>query len=331
VCIKMVKYIRRGLVAVAAVLLVALPSLQSVGAQSNSSSGGVANGFRVSPVRSEVTVDKGKNTTVTITVENPTNVATVAQPVVNDFIASDDESGTPRLILDSNVSAPKNSFKKLVGDLPKIPLGSREKKDINVKVAIPSSASAGGYYGAIRFVPSGTEQNGNVGLTASVGTIVLVTVPGDLKERLDLAQLSASQDGKTKGFITSGDVSVLTRLNNTGDIHVRPFGRVNVKNMFGSTVASYELNDKEPRSNILPGSTRKFEDKLPKDIKWFGRYTIQTNLGYSQGGGELIIANATFWYMPTWTIYATLILMLAIAGGGYFLYRKLSKKSHRKV
>jgi hypothetical protein len=326
----MVKYIRRGLTAVAAVLLVALPSVQNVGAQSNSSSG-VANGFRVSPVRSEVSVNKGKSTTVTITVENPTNAATTAQPVVNDFVASEDESGTPRLILDSNVSAPKNSFKKLVGDLPKIPLNSKEKKDINVRIAIPADANAGGYYGAIRFVPSGTEQNGNVGLTASVGTIVLVTVPGDLKEKLDLVQLSASQNGKAKSFLTSGDVNVLVRLNNAGDIHVRPFGRVNVKNMFGKTVATYEFNNSEPRANILPGSNRKFENSLPKDTRWFGRYTVQTNLGYSQGGGELIIAKATFWYMPTWTIYAILVLMLAIAGGGYFLYRKLSKKSHRKV
>jgi hypothetical protein len=304
--------------------------IQTVGAQSGQANG-AANGFRISPVRSELTIQKGKSQSITITVENPTGVSTVVRAVVNDFVASDDESGTPRLILDENAPKPKNDFEGLVNKIPDVELGPQQKKDIAVKISVPANANAGGYYGAIRFVPANTNvQQLNVGLTASVGTIVLVTVPGDLKESVNLLEIAASQNGKAKGFITSGDVGVITRLKNEGDIHVKPFGRVQVKSMFGKTVASYEFNSTDPRSNLLPDSVRRFDNELPKGTKWFGRYTIEANLGYSQGSGNLIIAKATFWYIPTWALYALGGLLLAIIVGAYLLYRKFSAKGPRK-
>src|SRR5579862_2371342 len=84
---------------------------------------GAANGFLISPVRSELTINKGQSQTVDITIQNPTNSPTVAQAVVNDFVASDDESGDPRLILDSNTPAPHNDFRTLVSPIPNVSLG----------------------------------------------------------------------------------------------------------------------------------------------------------------------------------------------------------------
>jgi hypothetical protein len=314
----MITYIRRGLVAAVATLSIVAIGAPSVGAQA---SGGSANGFRISPVRSELTIEKGKSQSITVTVENPTSVAMTARAVVNDFVASADETGTPRLILDAGTVLPKNDFKSLVAAIPDMQLLPNQKKDISVSISVPKGASSGGYYGAVRFIPAdGSNKQGNVGLTASVGTIVLVTVLGNLTEKLSLVQISAEQKNKAKSFITSGDVSVLTRLKNDGDIHVQPFGRVQVKNMFGKVVEDYEFNNVEPRANILPDSTRRFDDAL-KNKKWFGRYTIQANLGYAQGTGNLITTNAAFWYVPTWALYALLVLVLVIAIGGYLAVR----------
>lgn len=319
----MVRYVKRGSWAALMVFVVAAFSAGAVQAQST---GGVANGFRVSPVRSELTIEKGKSSAFTMTVENPTAVATTAKAVVNDFVASDDESGTPRLILDDKAQAPKNSFKSIVSSIPDQELGPKEKKDITVNISIPEGANAGGYYGAVRFVPSQEAQGGNVGLTASVGTIVLVTVPGNLTEKLDLVQMTAAQGGKAKSFITKGDVQVITRLKNDGDIHVQPFGRVEIKNMFGKAVASYDLNNTDPRANILPGSTRKFEDQINYK-KWFGRYTISANIGYSQGSGNIVSAQTSFWYMPAWSLYVLFGLVVVIAAAVYLLVRKFSARS----
>lgn len=310
------------------VTLLSASLLLPVAAQTNAPAK-TSNGYQISPVRSEYTIEKGKSDTLTISIQNPSEVATTAKAIVNNFVASEDESGTPRLVLADNAQPPKNNFKTLISDIPDVTLASKEKKDIPVKITVPASANSGGYYGAVRFVPANATQESTVGLTASVGTIVLVTVPGDLKLKLDVVQLSASQNGKPKSFITSGDVDVLTRLKNSGDIHLKPFGRVTVKNMFGKIVASYEFNNKDPRANILPDSIRKFEDPLGKH-SLLGRYTIESNLGYSTGGGDLLTAKSSFWYVPVWAVLVLIVLLLVIIGGIYWLVRKLSGASRSR-
>lgn len=318
--------IKRISLGLASLAVVASMGTALVGAQATSGSG---NGFRLSPVRSELTIEKGKSTVLTINIENPTDVQTTVQAVINDFISSDKENGEPRLILDDTGETPKNSFKELVQPLDDVVLGPREKKDIDVTIAVPADASAGGYYGAIRFVPASTTGSGNVGLTASVGSIVLVRVPGNLTERLELVQLSAAQNNNAKSFFMSGDVSALIRLKNTGDIHVQPFGKVQVKNMFGKVVGEYELNSTDPRANILPDSTRKFVDALP-DNNFLGRYTIVANIGYSQGSGELISSTASFWYMPLWAIIVLIALIVLVVAGIYWMVRKRKARKQHK-
>jgi hypothetical protein len=303
----------------------AITSLSPVVGQENLQSG---NGFRVSPVTSEFTIEPGRSEVLEVTVENPTGGPIVATTIINDFVASENESGDPRIILDENESAPRNSFKGLVNPIEPFTLEPLEKREVSFVVSVPEDATAGGYYGAIRFAPSGIDGDSNIALTASVGTIVLVRVPGDLREQLDIVQLSAAQGDKLKSLITGGDVSVLIRLKNSGDIHVKPFGRITVKDMFGKEVHAYELN--ENRSNILPDSIRRYQDDLPQQ-KWFGRYTIEANIGYSETGGGLITTQATFWYLPWWAIIGILVLVAAIVGGiTAFVKKQQAKKAQHR-
>ena len=309
----------RGALKRAIAILAALSVLVGFGGSLAIAQNNAGNGFRISPVRSEYIIDKGASETMTITLENPTAGPINARAVVNNFIASDKEDGEPRLILDDNAEQPRNNFKKLVAAIPDISLKPNEKKEIPVTISVPEDANSGGYYGAIRFLPIANAGDGNVALTASVGSIVLVRTPGDLQEKLNLVQLSAGQNGKTKSFLFSGDVDIVTRLKNVGNIHVQPFGKVQVKNMFGKVISEYELNSTDPRANILPDSIRRFEDdiKKPKPM-WFGRYTITANIGYSQGSGDFIQAKSSFWYLPTWFLILLLIIIAAIVGAVFW-------------
>lgn len=320
----------RGFVASLFLVAVLLPVAVS-SAQTTQSP--VGNGFRISPVRSEFTIEKGQAKTFVITLENPSTSPLTARPVVNDFVPSEDESGEPRLILDPDTVLPRNDFKRLVSPLQDVTIPGNQRVDIPVTISVPSYADAGGYYGAIRFIPVIPSEDGrNVALTASIGSIVLVQVPGEIKEQLTLLQLSAAQKDSARGFIIGGDVSIMTRLKNTGNIHVKPFGKVQVKNMFGKVIHEYEFNNIDPRANVLPDSIRKFIDPLPNK-RMLGRYTISANLTYSDGGGDLISGKATFWYFPTPVFYGLLLLLLLIAGGiNYFMYkmRRKRKTHHRR-
>lgn len=288
------------------------------------------NGFQVSPVRQEFDLAPGSSQVVTITVENPSNSEIIASPVVNNFLPSEDESGTPRLILDKNVLPPANDFERLVQPLEEFTIGPGRKVDVDVIISAPRDVRAGGYYGAVRFVPilPGLGDAQNVALTASVGTIFLVTIPGDLKQQLDLVQLSAAEGDSPKGFFIGGNVSIATRLKNSGDIHVQPFGKVQVKNFFSKVLHEYEFNNTEPRANILPDSTRKFIDQIPQS-KWFGRYTITANLGYGSNG-QLITAKTAFWYFSTLVFYLLLVGLFVLVAAVYWLVRRFKKRRGKR-
>lgn len=287
-------------------------------------------GFLVSPVRVEMSLDPGKSETTTLSVENVTGVTVTAKPIVNDFEASSDESGQPKIILDENASAGSHSFKTLVGTLPSVTLGPKEKKEVPVKISIPGNAAAGGYYGAIRFISEADTTDKNVALSASVGTIFLVKVSGNLTENLTLVEFTAAKNGSTgRFFMNAGDMSVVTRLKNTGNIHVKPFGRVQISDRSGKVLIDYEFNGTEPRSNVLPNSTRKFTDPL-KGQKWIGKYTMTANLGYGTGG-NLITAKNTFWVVPAWIIVALVALIALLIVGGFLLYRRIVSTNKHKV
>ncbi len=294
--------------------------------------GGSPNGFSISPVLTEITVAKGTSQTIPITVANPTANAIVANPIVNDFVASADETGTPRLVLNSNTPIPANNFKSIVGNVQKTTIPPNQSVIVNVPITVSKDALSGGYYGAIRFIPTiSSTGSANVGLTASVGTLFLITVPGNLTSAVSLVQLSAADaSGNPSTFFTNGQVSALLRLSVTGNIYAQPFGSIEVKDMFGKIVSVTQFNNRQPRKSILPGSTRKFVQNLPKH-NYIGHYTIIASISYGTSGGNLIVSKVTFWYIPVWLQIAILALLVIIIALIYYTIHKVRSRKFRRV
>lgn len=297
----------------------------SVAQEQNSS------GFRISPVIVEETIDAGSSKESEISIYNPTQSAVTAKIVANDFESSVDENGQPRIIFDTDATAPANSFKGLVGDLGDVEIPANSYATVPVLITVPQNSSPGGYYGVIRIESLSDSGSGsNVSLNASVGTIFLVTVPGELNESLEITEFTAAKDGSNgRFFIGGGDkLQVVTRLTNNGNIHVKPFGRIQVTDSKGNIVEQFEFNDREPKANVLPDSTRKFVNDLEYS-DFFGKYTITANLGYGNDGNLLTSTN-TFWVVPLWLVIVAVAVAIAIIVVIIIVVKKISrKKSHR--
>lgn len=263
-----------------------------------------ANGLRISPVRSELTIKPGDSQIVDVYLQNITNSPAKLKGVINDFVAADDESGQPRVLLNENDSAPRNGLKGYVDAISEVSLQPQEQKIVKIRVAIPANAAGGGYYGVVRFLPSGSDSTKNVSLSASVGTLLLVTVPGDIKEEANIASFNVNRaNGKASNFFTNGSqdndkkgLQAVVRVRNSGNIQVAPFGKAVLKKG-GTTLATYELNDVTPRGNVLPDSVRRFTIDLGDKTASFGRYTIEGNFGYGTSG-QLISAKTSFFVVP---------------------------------
>lgn len=331
-------YSRRFAAIIAAVALTA--SHLVVGSTfAQSSQGG--SGLSISPTRTELSLEPGAADSVVVSVKNITSGAITAKMYVNDF-EPDNETNEPRLITDPNVKSAA-SIAGFLSGIEDIELQPNESKDVTVDVSIPENAAPGGYYGAIRFqaVPKsgdeGEQTGSEVSLTANLLSLVLIEVPGDITQKVEVSSVKAYLDSKSGSFFTSKPNFVGVEIKNQGNSFVKPFGRVVVKNMGGKEIFNYELNNSDPRSNVLPESTRIFKDKIvnvekrtvndkevteeKSVVSMPGRYTVTADVSYGSGG-EVFTVTSSFWYLPAWFLFVLLGVFVGLAGLAFMLYKK---------
>ena len=303
-----------------------------VGAHSVSAATNTAtNVLKVSPVRNDVEINPGESKKVQTVVTNLTKNDITVKAIENDFVAGD-ENGTPSLILDENKFAPTHSLKRFMAPLEDVTIPAGKAKTIEVMIAVPKGTQAGGYFGAVRFAPVDPATGGQVNLSASVASLILLTVPGDATERVALTDFNVQQDGKSNTFFqTPKNLSVAFRMENKGNIQEGPFGTISVKNG-DKVVYTAKFNENTPRDMILPDSARKWSVPLDK-IGSFGKYEVIATFSYGKKN-ETINFTRSFWVVPQAMIIAAVIgvivLILLIVGIIYFLrgYKKRILRKH---
>lgn len=309
-------------------LVLLLPTL-SVYAQQGQDAG---SGLKVSPVRTDLTINPGESKTVVVQVENVTAVGRDFRAIINDFVAGDNEFGQPALILDEDKFAPSHSLKRYIADVSDVNIPAGQKKDIKVVIKIPKDVAGGGYYGAVRFVPADQNQGQNITLSASVGSLLLVRVPGDIKENLALTSFDVRRGERgitgSSFFTTNKDLYAVARFNNQGNIHEQPFGKVVVKK--GDTVLqTIDINNTDPKGSVLPDSVRRFEVKLDKIGSW-GKYTVEGNFGYGTNG-QLLSAKSTIYVIPGAVIVGAIVLLLLLVIAFFWLPRAIRRYNSNVV
>lgn len=318
-------YWRRVVSAVMLSLLVVASAGYAVTAQQ-----GEGSGLSISPTRTELAIAPGTTDVVKLTLRNVSGQDVTAKAIVNNFQA-DGVTGEPKIIIDEK-EAPPTSIKPFLGDVKDINLKKDEKVDFEVPVEVPANAAPGAYYGVIRYtaVPLGEElpQDNKVALTASVGSLVLIEVQGDINEQIQIQSMKVLQNNKSGSFFLKSPDKVAIDIKNNGNGFSKPFGRVNIHNG-GKEVYSYELNNSDPKGNILPASSRVFTDDI-KNVKMPGRYSVTANISHGRGG-DVITYKSSFWYVPAWVMIAALGLLAAIVAISYLVYRKRFSNKGRKA
>ena len=331
----------------AGAFLIALPAM----AQDNPTTG---SGLRISPTRNELSIVPGDSREVIQTVRNVTQSPVSVEPTLNDF-ESDGVTGEPKLIGDPEVIS-AFSLRGFI-DLPEsFELQPDEEIEVKIGLNVPANASPGAYFGSVlyRAVPLGDQGDGQVALIASVGSLVLLEVPGEITEKIQINDVSAfiQNDDETYSsgsLFTKKPDAIGVEIENLGNSFSQPFGKVSVKDWRGNEVFSYELNrvsSGAPRGNILPESTRLFIDELynvevktvngeevtdkTSPITWPGRYEVVGNISHGTSG-EIFTVSTSFWYIPGWLIVLAIVLVVGLVVLAYYLYRKyVTKPTKRK-
>jgi hypothetical protein len=261
--------------------------------------------FVVGPGRKEIELRPGQTVIEEITVTNRISDGRTFQLEVEDVVGSKDASRSvelveggkgPYSVLDY-ISFPKDSFTLALGERARIP----------VTISIPPDAEPGGYYGSvlvstIRTSGSTDDQAPRSPIIARVGSLFFVTVAGDVVRSGETKSVETITD---TWWYEAGPVDLGILYENTGSIHLNPYGELSIKNMFGEEVGFIEL---EPWF-VLPQSLRLREISWDREFL-LGRYTVtaKINRGYDDVVDEVTTA---FWVLP-WKIVGGVFFVLFI-------------------
>jgi hypothetical protein len=262
-------------------------------------------GLTISPPVSEPKIKPGQTLEQTIRVTNPTSKLIEVYPKVMDFKAKG-ESGQPAFYTAAE-SGDKFSLAKWVTYNPaKIALTPEQVIEYKYTIKVPADAEPGGHYGAIFFAsepPKDQAAGSKVTIGSMIGSLVLVRVPGDTIEKAIVEQFSTLK----KTYIVGNKVNIVTRIANVGNVHVKPQGTIKIKDSFGNEKGTLTFN--EQSGNVLPDSTRKFENNWTAKTADFGEFKASLNLTYGEASTPLK-AEYTFWVLPVWVLGSSTILLI---------------------
>lgn len=278
--------------------------------------------FVVGPGRAELVVSPGETIVQEITVTNRISENRTFKLDVDDITGSADGSSAVALTdgargpysLRDYISFPENSFT----------LGLGERARIPVTIKIPADAEPGGLYGSVLIsTERSTLEGGEASrspIIARIGSLFFVTIRGEV-ERSGSVKGISTVDGKW--WYEEGPVNLSILYENTGSVHVNPYGEINITNMFGEQVGFVEL---EPWF-VLPKSLRS------RDVLWdreflLGRYTVTAKI--NRGYGDVVDeVTTTFWVLPWKIVLGTFFILFIIIFSlrAFFRTFEFSRKS----
>jgi hypothetical protein len=269
-------------------------------------------GFSVSPPSFELSVNPGDTISNTVRIENLNPEMIKIKAIPRSFVTYG-EGG--QVAINSEESS-FSIINWLQMEKSEIEIRPNSFGIFNFKLNVPKNAEPGSHYGAIVFstVNDGKNMGSGAYVSQEIGSLILVKLPGDIYEKVDLLNFTMQENP-----VRNDDLKFSAHLENTGNIHVKPYGYIAIYNLIGQKVKTVEVLGR----NILPGSKRIFEETVK--FNGFGLYNAELTLLYS-GGGKLIHGKTTFVILnlkrssPFLIVFAVLMVFI-------LLFRKRLRKA----
>ncbi|MFA6185453.1 MAG: hypothetical protein WC720_04915 [Candidatus Shapirobacteria bacterium] len=280
-------------------------------------------GLSAIPPRLEITVNPDGAITKTIKVRNESDSDKTVTISIEDFVVNDN-NGTPTIVTASKEDNRWAASSWIQVSPSSVKLKAGETKSLNLTVLPPKNALPGGHYAMVIQSPDNNVTLNTTGssIQPRVGTLVYITIPGDINQNAVIKNFSAGK------FFEFGPIDFATTIQNLSDIHIKPAGNITITNMIG--MKSFVQFNKDG-NNIFPGKTRDFENQLNK--KWlFGRYKAELNAAYGSAGG-VATAVVFFWVIP-WRFMILVAAAIAVLIAVIIIIRNKSggdKETEEKV
>lgn len=301
-----------------------------------------AQALTVSPARIEVSGDPGTTIIKEITLSNDSQAGEETYYISYANFEAQGETGSPLFV------PPKSDLGTwMTTQEQAVTLKANESKKIQLSINVPKDAYAGGHFAVIFFGNNPNSGEGQVSVGAKTGTLILLSVNGDVLEAGGLVSFNTI---KNKFFFNSLPIGLEYRFKNDGNDRVKPSGDIKIRNMFYIPVKTIDAN--AVSGNVLPHSTRLFNSEWIKykpelnsesssksflnqyfdrvSYQWknfaLGLYMAKLNLTY--GVSENHSSKTAFFFVFPWQLLIIIIIVLVVV---FFIGRKLVKRYNRRI
>jgi len=255
-------------------------------------------GFTIFPAKLSLTIDKGGEQENFIKVTNAGDSAVGVKIEVQDFVPTAGASGF-------NFVAKAPGITSLVDwieiDRRVFNLKPNESRDIPFTVKVPSDASPGSRF-AVVFFATGSSGGSQLNVSARVGALVFLTIPGDFKQTGEISNFRSPKFTYKKEAIKFD-----FDFTNTGTVFFEPKGLLTVTNIFGQKITEIPVEGYV----VLPTGMRTISVDWRND-KWLYALFYKAHLAIAvTGKGDIATANTFIFAVPLVpTVFALIILAI---------------------
>jgi len=293
-------------------------------------SGTQSNGdFVLGPSKIEIDISPGEGVSRNIMVTNRLGRTMDFKIEVEDFSGSYDFDNPVVWFGSEDGPYPLRNY--ITPEIEKFTLEQGQRIVIPVEINIPEDSEAGGLYASVLVsnVPSDREIEENKSGTIAIsrlGTLFFVKVEGNINEYGFL------KDFRTiggKNIYEKGPVSFAAVFQNEGNVHLAPYGRIDIENILGKKVGEIEVKN----FMVMPNSARE------RVLEWdggflLGKYTAHLTLDKNyQPGSEINTEeykSISFWVIPWKTIVPAIILIATILYAIRYILKKFKFEVKKK-
>ncbi len=250
-------------------------------------------GLSITPAVIEETLDPGLEKTYNLTVKNLSQSEQTFYLLVRNISGMKD-GGVP-IFADDNLEQTGYELADWIElSTTELQIPGNGKTSFDFTLQVPDDASPGSHFGGVFITadPPEVEKSG-AAVGYQVANIISIRVSGEAKEIASIRQFSTS-----KFFYGSQDVDFAVRIENAGNVLVRPTGPLEIYNMLGNNVGTFMFNP--DKAAVFPKGTREFTD-----VNWkgnslgFGRYEAILAAEYGDHGAKKTMSSTvTFWILP---------------------------------
>ncbi|NCN11833.1 hypothetical protein GW937_00755 [Candidatus Kaiserbacteria bacterium] len=250
-------------------------------------------GVSIKPAMLEETLDPGVTKQYSLSIEN-LNAAEQTYYLFTRNISGVKEGGVPIFASDNFEQTGYELADWIVLPYSEITIPAKGQSSVDMTLTVPMNASPGSHFGGVFIsVDPPKIENSGAAVGYQVASVLSIRVNGDIVEEASIRQFSTS-----KFLHGSQNVEFDVRIENNGNVLVRPMGPLEIYNMLGNKVGDLMFN--EERFSVFPNDTREF-----KNIVWtgdsigFGRYEAILSPVYGESGAKKTMSSSvTFWILP---------------------------------